>query len=196
MSNLSQYTRQLDMRVLSQTFRDAIEIAKVMSVPHLWIDALCTIQDSEQDKFEEIRVMERIYRESVVTIVAASSGEAKHGFLQRRPPLQDSYAIPFRIAGGHFGSMSIHELDGITYDESLEPINKRAWTLQEQFIPHRFLIYAFHTLQWRYNAGVQNLGRSSHYAAYSDDLKSCETLLTLRDELQNGKTNYQGGLES
>lgn len=167
------------MKVLPQTFRDAIEVAKAMSIPYLWVDALCIIQDSEQDKNEEISVMERIYRESLVTIVAAVSGNAMHGFLQPRPRPYQSYPIPFRLAEGRFGSMCIQELDLVEYAERSEAINKRAWTLQEQLIPHRFLIYASHTLQWRCNAGVQNLGRSLHYAAGSDDQRYCDTFRML-----------------
>ena len=49
MSTLSTWTK----KSLSQTFRDAIEVAKAMSIPYLWTDALCTIQDSKQDKLEE-----------------------------------------------------------------------------------------------------------------------------------------------
>lgn len=179
-SNMSRYTQGLDTDTLPQTFRDAIAVAKTMSIPYLWIDALCIIQDSEEDKTREVSLMERIYRESFVTIVAASSPNSTDGILRPRPPPQESYIIPFRRTGELFGSMSIQELYSIEYDEMLEPINQRAWTLQEQLIPNRFLIYASHTLQWRCNAGVKNLGSSLHHAISSDDERYCETLSFLR----------------
>ena len=179
-SNIRKYTQALDVEPLPQTFQDAIAVAKSLGIPYLWIDSLCIIQDSREDKIQEISVMERIYRESFLTVVAASSANTIDGFLQPRPPPQESYTIPFRLAGDLFGSMSIQEIDFVEYDEVLEPINKRAWTLQEQLIPNRCLIYASHTLQWRCDAGVKNLGSSLHYAISSDDEKYCETLSFLR----------------
>ena len=61
----------------------------------------------------------------------------------------------------------------------LKPTNKRAWTLQEQLIPNRLLIYASHTLKWRCNAGVKNLGSSLNYAIFSDNERYSETISSL-----------------
>ncbi|ERF69010.1 hypothetical protein EPUS_06697 [Endocarpon pusillum Z07020] len=180
MSNICTYTQGLDVEALPQTFQDAIAVAKTLRIPYLWIDALCIIQDSREDKMQEISVMERIYRESFLTVVAASSANTTDGFLQPRPPPWKSYTIPFRLAGDRFGSMSIQEFEFVEYDERSEPINKRAWTLQEQIIPNRCLIYASHTLQWRCDAGVKNLGNSLHYTSSFEHGKYCETISFLR----------------
>lgn len=188
-SNMSEYMQKLDVEAFPQTFQDAIAVAKTMSIPYLWIDSLRIIQDSREDKIQEISVMERIYRESFVTIVAASSANVTDGFLQPRPPPQESYTIPFRLTGDIFGSMSIQKLDFVEYDEMLEPINKRAWTLQEQLIPNQLLIYASHTLKWRCDAGVKNLGSSLHYAVSSNDKRYCEALSFLRRPAR--KREYQ-----
>lgn len=190
MSNVNEYTRQSDVKSLSQTFQDAIVVAKAMFIPYLWVDALYIIQDSEQEKIKEISMMERIYGESLITIVAASSENAIEVFLQPRDPTPDSHVIPFRLAKARFGSMSILELDAVEYREMLEPINTRAWTLQEQLIPNRSLIYASHILQWRCNAGVQNPGRSLHCAATADREKYCETLLWLRRPAAERKDQF------
>jgi hypothetical protein len=71
--HLNKYLEHLDLEVLPQTLRDAIAVTKSISVPYLWVDALCILQDSEEDKSFEISMMEQVYRGSLVTIVAANS---------------------------------------------------------------------------------------------------------------------------
>ncbi|ORY19543.1 hypothetical protein BCR34DRAFT_582246 [Clohesyomyces aquaticus] len=104
---------------LPQTVKGAVFVAKAISVEYLWIDALCVLQDSPEDKAQEIARMAQIYHQSLVTIVAASSEDMTHGFLQprleRSPFLRLEYdlplarekepIIPFRVAQGTFGSV-------------------------------------------------------------------------------------------
>jgi hypothetical protein len=177
---MTQYMKGLDKDRLPQTILDAIEVAKSIPVRYLWVDALCILQDSEEDKTVEIANMENIYRNSFVTIVAASSYHASRGFLQRRlhrparPAVfgDDSncrmsgkeFTVPFRISESKFGTMTLGDLDcDHEYKEIEEPINQRAWTLQEQLMAPRLLLYASHTLQWRCKTTTSNLGDSLHH---------------------------------
>jgi hypothetical protein len=41
-----------------------------------------------------------------------------------------------------------------------DPIDKRAWTLQEQMLARRLLLYTSQTLQWRCATTTTNLGQS------------------------------------
>lgn len=91
--------------------------------------------------------MEKVYRDSLVTIVAASSEGATQGFLQPREMPMPFFNIPFRLSEGQSGTMPVQNLDEREYEESEEPIHKRAWTLQESMLAHRYLIYSSHTLQ-------------------------------------------------
>ncbi|MCJ1365043.1 hypothetical protein MMC16_004162 [Acarospora aff. strigata] len=126
-----------------------------------------------------MRTMERVYRESYITLVAASSDSVTQGFLKPRPEPPNSYTIPFRLSATQFGSISINELDEKEYDESTEPINTRAWTLQESLLAPRYLIYSSHTLQYRCSAGVLNLGSSLHLVSYAEQPHYSESLSTL-----------------
>jgi hypothetical protein len=83
-SHLKKYLEHLDVDALPQTLRDAIVVTKSISVPYLWVDALCILQDSEDDKSYEISMMDRVYRDSLITIVAANSEGVTQGFLQPR----------------------------------------------------------------------------------------------------------------
>ncbi|KAH8807774.1 heterokaryon incompatibility protein-domain-containing protein [Xylogone sp. PMI_703] len=178
-SNLNEYIQSLKVDALPQTIRDAIEVTKSIAVPYLWVDALCIIQDSDDDKRHEIAMMQQIYKESFITIVAACSEHVGQGFLHTRPIPLELYTIPFRLAESLFGTMSVQDLDEIEYDESSEPINKRAWTLQESLLPCRYLIYSSHTLQWRCKSGVQNFGNSLHIVSYAERNQYSQSLYTL-----------------
>jgi hypothetical protein len=63
-SHLNKYLQHLDVGALPQTLRNAIAVTKSISVPYLWVDALCILQDSEEDKSHGISMMEWIYRDS------------------------------------------------------------------------------------------------------------------------------------
>ena len=61
---------------LPQTFRDAIQVAGKLGISYLWIDALCIIQDDQDDWSRESVTMAKIYTYSVVNISAAASDHA------------------------------------------------------------------------------------------------------------------------
>jgi hypothetical protein len=190
-SNIDKFSEGLDMNVLPQTIIDAISVAKSIPVDYLWVDALCIIQDSDEDKVIQLTKMEDIYRNSLVTIVAANADKVSGGFLQPRPdePTVDDncrlwthrrigtngtsklpWTIPFRIENGVFGTMTLRCVGCETeYEEDKEAINSRAWTLQEQLMSPRALVYASHTLQWRCKAGTQNLADSLHQHKYESE---------------------------
>jgi len=64
--------------------RDAVEVARGLSIPYLWVDAICIRQDKDctgGDWEEHAGVMHRIYGNSQVTIAATSSTSCREGFL-------------------------------------------------------------------------------------------------------------------
>ncbi|KAF2708994.1 HET-domain-containing protein [Pleomassaria siparia CBS 279.74] len=186
-ANIEEYTRGIDMEKIPLTIRDAILVAESISIDYIWIDALCIVQDSQEDKVSQLAKMESIYRNSLVTIVAAIFKDVNNGFLQDRvdKPLSDKpcgiwtdrrsdglqklpWTIPFRIDDGVFGTMTLECTDcETTYDESKEVVNKRAWTVQEQLMAPRLLFYGSHTLQWRCRAGTRNLDNAAHVEKYT-----------------------------
>ncbi|KAF2010216.1 HET-domain-containing protein [Aaosphaeria arxii CBS 175.79] len=198
-SNISEYLKGIDISQLPQTIQDAIEVARSISVPYLWVDALCIMQDSAEDKEKEFAMMEDIYRNSLVAIVAASSASASEGFLKNRPTVlmgpmpcnltdRTSWPIPCRLSESEFGTMHLQCLDCSTdYREDAENINQRAWTLQEQILPKRFLIFSRHTLQWRCSPtlGTKNFGDSIHFEYGADDESSATSLRELSREHRN-----------
>jgi hypothetical protein len=72
-SNIKQFKVALDTQAIPRSIQDAVLVARTVPVDHLWVDALCIIQDSAEDKSVEIAKMQSIYRDALVTIVAANS---------------------------------------------------------------------------------------------------------------------------
>lgn len=85
-SNVSQYECGIDLPLLPATIRDAIYVTHTLGFQFLWVDSLCIIQDSDEDKRHEIGRMHHIYRHSHLTIIAASAETVAQGFLHDRSP--------------------------------------------------------------------------------------------------------------
>jgi hypothetical protein len=183
--------QQLPQDGLPQTVQDAISVAKAIPVDYLWIDAMCILQDSAEDKAREIERMAQIYSQSTVTIVAASSEDMNDGFLQTRPdtfpydqlntwcavPRRASYALPFRLAPGCFGTVHLRCSQCSTHhNDGHEPVNKRAWTLQEQILAQRLLVYSSQTLRWRCRTLSCNLDNALHHYPLESPLTALATV--------------------
>lgn len=160
--NLNTRLAQLLESELSRTAQDAIRVTRKLGHRYLWIDAVCIVQDSEDDKTQELARMSEIYTHAAVTIVAASSASSADGFLKPRHTPTDALQIPFWAPDGQLGSahmgIFIESKDRLGW--RAEVLNTRAWTLQEQLLSPRLLIYASHTLQFQCNTRFVNLGDS------------------------------------
>jgi hypothetical protein len=71
-SNLEEYKIAIQLATLPQTIQDAILLTRRFSIRFLWVDALCILQDSDNDWSREAKSMASIYANSLLTIAAAS----------------------------------------------------------------------------------------------------------------------------
>ena len=150
----------IELESLPQTIRDAIRSTHALGVRYLWVDALCIMQDSEEDKVREIAQMGSIFRNAYFTIIAASARSVEEGFLQdRAPPSPPDIKLPFRCTDGQVGTMSLSPV-WRQYDGSSEPVCQRAWCLEERLLSPRALIYASHTLQYHCQTSTANVGNA------------------------------------
>ncbi|KAF8161872.1 hypothetical protein BJ912DRAFT_935747 [Pholiota molesta] len=60
-SNIATYVPDGINVPLPQTIADAILVANKLGLRYLWVDALCIIQDSAEDKVRELGAMAHIY---------------------------------------------------------------------------------------------------------------------------------------
>ncbi|RYP27194.1 hypothetical protein DL767_007787 [Monosporascus sp. MG133] len=145
-STLDEKCNGLDEARLPRTIAEAIDITRHLGYDYLWVDALCIIQDSLADKEAQLPMMGDIYRNSALTIVAATSAAATQGFL--RVPDEPDYDIsPFTVPFSQ-ATASLRLGFRSDYKPWKDPINDRAWTLQERVLSARSLVFSYDGIKW------------------------------------------------
>lgn len=134
---------------LPRTLLDAVVITARLGYKYLWIDALCIIQDSQEDKEYDLQTMGEIYKYSVCTIAALSASNSSEGCFFDRNPLaleeyrvRDNYHEGCRAAQPHFEAIP-PELYFPPH-----PLHTRAWTIQERTLSPRILSYGSDMIFW------------------------------------------------
>jgi hypothetical protein len=80
METLESYIKGLPIGSLPRTISDAIKFTRMLKLRFLWIDALCILQDSSEDKMKEINTLGDIYKNATVTIATANAQRLPKGF--------------------------------------------------------------------------------------------------------------------
>lgn len=163
--------RGIATSTLPQTIQDAITVTRKLGLQYLWIDALCIIQDSASDIDAEITQMDRTYQNALLTISAASAERCQDGFLASRSlrgdfsPSSSFSSIPFACPDGGSGTVSLRE--STLYYTIAEPLNRRAWALQERILSSRVLIYGCWQMYWQCQSQQNCDGGSTEYFSCS-----------------------------
>lgn len=152
---LERYIQCLPINELPQTLLDAILTTRKIGLKYVWIDSLCIIQNDPKDKKSEISNMREIFKLASVTIVAANAANAHDGFLGLRetpPPI--ALKLPLLCPNDKLGTIMLTSDDAVsqsTYADdyiSCNPIEYRAWTLEEKLLSQRLILYCSTNLRW------------------------------------------------
>lgn len=156
--NLSQHQQQIPESSLPQVVKDAVALARALSIHYLWVDALCILQDEVSDWDKQCAVMERIYGNAYVVAAAASSHNCEEGFIKRT----DRILLPFRsdTDGTHvLGIYSpLYKADE-TEDLVFSPWLERGWTFQERIASTRLLMFSERNVHFKCNSFRESMGR-------------------------------------
>lgn len=91
--------------------------------------------------------MADVYRGAFFTICAAASADSSKGIFTPRPPATAmNCRVPISWADGEGNAVLGHGFDGVKSED--EPINRRAWTLQERLLSWRAIVYGTDSLSW------------------------------------------------
>ncbi|WQF75031.1 Putative heterokaryon incompatibility [Colletotrichum destructivum] len=71
----------IDPTGLTRTVADVVACCRRLGLPHLWVDALCIVQDDDDDKLSEIAAMGDIYANAYLTLAPFIAGGSDDGFL-------------------------------------------------------------------------------------------------------------------
>ncbi|KAL2198316.1 heterokaryon incompatibility protein-domain-containing protein [Corynascus similis CBS 632.67] len=167
--SLSAFLKAIPVDELQQTALDAIKICRHLGMPYLWIDALCIVQDDEDDWLRESSRMCEIYSSSTLTIAAAWSINATQGIFvhqqyggpghsqvfsfgdtevhARRVPLDEHVGNPLAVNTGRQYTSRVAEKSWVLRPRQV-PLARRAWTVQERVLSRRVLYYTPQELWW------------------------------------------------
>ncbi|RYC57583.1 hypothetical protein CHU98_g8627 [Xylaria longipes] len=77
--SIKQFMEAVPAKLLPATYNEFIKIARALAIPYVWIDALCIIQDDEEEWQNEAAHMGDIFQGSIFTIAAAQSSDTSEG---------------------------------------------------------------------------------------------------------------------
>lgn len=131
--SLGRFIEGVQCSALPKTIHDAIQVASALGIKYCWVDALCIIQDSNDDWTTEAAKMASIYERAIFTLAAPSSRHSDEGLLGVREPSR--YALePCKLAG-----VKLHPSRPNLGDLHQRVWRKRAWTLQEELTSSRLV---------------------------------------------------------
>lgn len=122
-SSLASHKRGLSVAEMPLTLRDAVRVTRDLGLRYLWVDALCILQDCEEDWRRESERMGEVYGHAFVTLFAFGARDCEGGLFS--PADQKS---PSKLTNSRLRFKD-------------EPLNHRAWALQEWHLSPRRLIF-------------------------------------------------------
>lgn len=157
--SLKERLRGFTLAEASPVLRDAVEVARALGIPHLWVDSVCIVQDDRLDWEKEAANMSLVYRHAWLTVCAMNTGSCLEHFLERPPP-QYSTPVPFksRLHPGVDGSYWVRwhtsiarNLGGRTHlgADMTSRWMTRGWTFQELHLPSNVLMFGKHKMHYR-----------------------------------------------
>jgi Heterokaryon incompatibility protein (HET) len=151
---MSAFQACIPLAQLPKTFRDAVQVTRRLGYQYLWIDALCIIQDSQQDWLQEAASMTNVFSSSRLNLAAEASVDANGGlFYERDPTILNGCDIPIEwdIPGARDQIKQIYHVSlRKPWPHMLRnsPLQKRAWAFQERLLSPRTLHFAGDQIFW------------------------------------------------
>ncbi|KAM7213882.1 Heterokaryon incompatibility protein (HET) domain containing protein, partial [Rhypophila decipiens] len=145
------------MTMLPRTIQGAILFTRLMGVDLLWVDSMCIVQDDPDEVATEIAKMASYYGNSLFTLSVAAAQNCNEGFLNSplgQVPRATGWVqlgIPFFISlSNDRGRLTLFLSRDQNYrpKDSDEPIERRAWTLQETLLSRRLVVIEAQSTSW------------------------------------------------
>ena len=147
----------INLDEIARTISDAAVVVEMLGERYLWVDALCILQDDQDDLAQQIPVMGQIYTRSLVTIMAAASTDSNSGLPGVSTQARSTQRISEPFNGGVLLSTCKPK-----YREKSEDIHwsrqtdylknskwdTRGWTFQEKVLSRRCLFFMEEQVYW------------------------------------------------
>jgi len=141
--NLNERFSGFSLDDLDGTIKHAVELTRLLRVPYLWVDALCIVQDDENDRTQEIAIMGNVYEQALATVVVEATACASQGFLKFYNN-RNTWKLPYLCPDKTWGNVIIDEVSTGPSESG-----KRAWMLQESVLSTRQIVLGSDSISWR-----------------------------------------------
>ncbi|KAF3805938.1 Cyclin-dependent kinase 8 [Colletotrichum gloeosporioides] len=150
-SNITNLETCIEFEELPKTFKDAIEVTRVLGFRYLWIDSLCIVQDDPLDWKLEAVSMEHVFSSASITIAASSAKSSSEGFLNSR-----GKQLPFLTIQTPSGRTVFirKSIDNFRRDVEGSVLNQRGWVLQERALARRTIHFTSTQVYWECGRGI------------------------------------------
>ena len=184
-SSLATFQAGIELSALPKTFRDAVLLTRKLGIRYLWIDALCIIQDSNQEWIHEASLMGDIYANSSLTISATNSPDSEGGLYHIRSPL---LVWPCRITATWdcfpFNKLVLYVRSWVG-ERAMEPLSNRGWAFQEWLLSKRIIHLSRDQVRWQCHclaASEVYPGGLDDYDLEDDGIPTKNIISLLKDE--------------
>ncbi|KAF2177639.1 hypothetical protein K469DRAFT_696412 [Zopfia rhizophila CBS 207.26] len=152
----------LPLEALPKAVNDAISVASRIGYRYIWVDSLCILQDSQEDKQKECAVMESVYRNADLTIVINPVNDSSNTTTPKGLS-QDSTTNPTLATEAFTTASQSHLSHTNNNDSSLADAmidwctpgfawDTRAWSLQDRLLSRRILYLTGEQMYWECNS--------------------------------------------
>ena len=143
----------LNSDLIPHTIRDAMSFARSLGVSYLWIDAVCIIQDDEEDKAIQLANISNVYRHAIFTVAVGDGRDVNAGIPGVRVPRSSrQIEVPLPKTGKGAPKSLLTTLT--PRREFYMPVTEtcvwstRAWTLQEHALSRRAIVFMDQQIFW------------------------------------------------
>lgn len=160
-ANLDSHMARIRWRDVPTLFQGVMKIARALSVRFLWIDALCIIQDDENDWSQEAQKMGSYYGGAWLTIAADDAPDVSHTIFP--PPSNPAIWLDQGSAGNRTPPVLLHRIPThIDMTDSVVAgsfpsvrLFSRAWALQERLLSRRILHMGPQEVVWECSSAIR-----------------------------------------
>ena len=149
-SNLSTFKDRVPYGTLPLTLQHCVTLARQLNLRYVWIDALCIIQDDNNDWMVEASRMCDVYSKAAITVVACRSDGSSGGIFG--PQKYSTHTqTPYKQTLINFSEDHgrNHDPNPLLNDD--DPIYDRAWAVQETILSGRAIFFSSKELRWECN---------------------------------------------
>ncbi|KAI0484753.1 heterokaryon incompatibility protein-domain-containing protein [Xylariaceae sp. FL0804] len=160
--NKSEHLRSLPWDEVPQSYRDLIQLTRLLNIEYIWIDSLCIVQDDAEDWMRESQRMCQVYENSFLTVAATAAPDCSHelwGFLDPPDSGRTETAGETEDQGEPYSLLAIRvpyshptSVDQGHWRRRLWPLLDRAWVFQEVMLSPRVLHFSRWELLWECRA--------------------------------------------